>query len=213
VVTGEIVSQLGQLTIRIGEDDIAIEGPATGQAPRAVPGDPASLRRWIRFDDAGRYRPLSGARSMRANWQADLPSIAAMDAAIEAVYPLALEHLAAASEGRLRIVGLDEVLSRQSGRYQVAAGLGTAGRDAATAVLCARCVKSPAWAGGATPPGGIPCPEPCSVLVALCREAALWEREPPEAAPVNAEAAFADFETPGNEVREAYLRLRKDDLG
>jgi hypothetical protein len=54
-------------------------------------------------------------------------------------------------------------------------------------------------------PGNIPCPEACSVLVALCREAEIWERERPQASEVSPDAAFADFAVAGNEIREAYL--------
>ena len=44
-------------------------------------------------------------------------------------------------------------------------------------------------------------------MVALCREAALWQKEPPEPVEPDASVAFADFPTPGNAIRETYLAL------
>ena len=77
--------------------------------------------------------------------------------------------------------------------------------------VCARCVKSPLWrpttgplTEGTSLP--LPCPEPCSVVVSLCREAALWEEGPPAFAAENLTVAWAAFDQPGNEIREAYLR-------
>jgi hypothetical protein len=74
-------------------------------------------------------------------------------------------------------------------------------------------VKRPVWRDDqAAPPlpgeTTIPCPEPCSVLVSLCREAALWQRDPPPSSPIDPGVPFAAFEQPGNDVREAYLRAR-----
>jgi hypothetical protein len=59
--------------------------------------------------------------------------------------------------------------------------------------------------------GDVPCPEPCSVFVSLCREAALWEQAPPQPAAVDDRVAWAAFDEPGNEVREAYLQLRLEE--
>jgi hypothetical protein len=109
------------------------------------------------------------------------------------------------------VAGLDEALARQSGRYAAARELSAAGREAATRALCKRCVKAPVWHGATASPDTIPCPEPCSVLVSLCREAALWERATPEATGVDPSVAFADFEQPGNEVRESYLAMRREE--
>ena len=96
-------------------------------------------------------------------------------------------------------------MARQRGRYRVAGELDAEGRERARDVLCGRCERTPAWAGEAASQEAIPCPEPCSVMVALCREAALWQREPPAPTSADATVAFADFAAPGNEIREAYL--------
>ncbi|MGH2632022.1 MAG: DR2241 family protein [Tepidiformaceae bacterium] len=198
---------LGQVGVRLEGNLAVIAGPGTER--REVPGTPEALREAVRLDDLGRYRPLSGATSMPRGWWARI-SVADLAAALEAVYPLALDHMAAAEAGGLRIVPLADVLERQSGRYSVAAELDGEGRRVASGVLCRDCVRVPVWRGDFASHDAldIPCPEPCSVLVSLCREAALWQKSRPAPAPPDPTIAFAAFETPGNEVREAYLAAR-----
>jgi hypothetical protein len=69
-------------------------------------------------------------------------------------------------------------------------------------------VKAPAWRGDQPAVDQIPCPEPCGVLVSLCREAALWQKDRPQPADVDPYVAFAAFDVPGNEVRERFLGAR-----
>ncbi len=46
------------------------------------------------------------------------------------------------------------------------------------------------------------------MLVGFCREAALWEADRPAPQPPSKTTEFAEFDTPGNEPRETYLRRR-----
>jgi len=199
---------LGQLTLCLEETGLAvIAGPGTGDDQ--VLATPDALRERVRHDERGRYRPLSGAKSMPGGWFARVAPNGLPDA-LEALYPLALVHIAAAECGELRIVPLDQVLERQAGRYRAAAQLDADGRDVASEVLCRGCVRVPVWRGvPAAAVLSIPCPEPCSVLVSLCREAALWQQSLPAPTAASPDIAFAAFETPGNEVREAYLAARQ----
>ena len=197
---------LGEVAVAFREGRVELSGPCSG--PDAVELEPTveALREYVRLDDDGRYRPLSGARTMPGGWRVSLPGNLT-EAAIEAVYPQALLHQEQAAQGTLRVVPFEEVVARQRGRYRIARELDDEGRERARDVLCGRCVRTPVWAGATTPEGAIPCPEPCSVMVALCREAALWQGDPPEPAEPDASVAFADFPTPGNATREAYLAL------
>ena len=183
-----------------------------GEPVQLVSPAAATIRERVRHGDDGRYRPLSAARGLPTRWFAATTPEITEEAVVEAVYPLATVHRRQFDAGTLRVVGLDEVLRRQSGRYEEASALSSRGRVLAQEVLChSICVRSPVWAGAEPGSHEIPCPEPCSVLVALAREAALWEREPPEPAEPAPAVAFADFETSGNEVREAYLvRARQE---
>jgi sirohydrochlorin cobaltochelatase len=181
----------------------------------STPGTPApgvslsDLLAWARSDVAGRYRPLPGARSLRPGLRVRCSDAASLRSAIDAVYPLATTHLAQHAAGELRIVPLRSALDRQTGRYEAARSLSAQGEAVARAELCGRCLKAPVWAGALVEGGAIPCPEPCSVMVSLCREIALWEPQPPAPAAVDATVPFAAFETPGNEVREATLASLK----
>lgn len=205
---------LGQLTIDKGEDGFKVTGPtATANEDEensevVLDCDPDALREWVRFDDRGRYRPLNGAKTMRAGWRLECRSIDELERCLEAVYPLALRHIELWRRRELEVAPIDRALNRQTGRYHKARDLSEAGRMLASEVLCGICVKAPVWRDVEPAAGQIPCPEPCSVLVALCREAAVWDEERPKAAEPDPKIGFADFEAPGNEVREAYLTLK-----
>lgn len=195
---------LGEVAVEFKARQVTISGPRAGASPLALEGTIEALREHIRLDEQGRYRPLSGARTMPGNWRISLPESLA-EAAIEAIYPQALLHAEQAARGTLRIVGFGEMVARQRGRYRVAGELDEEGRQRTRNALCGGCVRTPVWDGGTAGEDAIPCPEPCSVMIALAREAALWQRDPPRAASPDPTAPFADFSTPGNEVREAYL--------
>ena len=207
-VTGRIAVgrdfALGEVAVAFRDGRVELSGPRQGSEPVEIEPAVVALQEHLRFDDGGRYRPLSGARTLPGGWRTSLPKSLA-EAAIEAIYPQALLHQCQAAEGTLRVVAFEEVVARQRGRYRVAGELDAEGRARARAVLCGDCVRTPVWAGDETSEGAIPCPEPCSVMIALCREAALWQQEPPPPSTPDPYVAFADFATPGNETREAYL--------
>ena len=194
----------GEVAVAFREGRVELRGPRSGQDATEPAGTIEALREHVRFDDHGRYRPLSGARTLPGNWCVSLPE-SLTEALIDAIYPQALLHQRQAAQGTLRVVAFDEVVARQQGRYRVAGELDAEGRERARDALCGGCVRTPIWAGEAASEEAIPCPEPCSVMVALCREAALWQREAPEPSNPDPQVPFADFSTPGNEVREAYL--------
>ncbi len=178
-----------------------------------------------RFDDLGRYRPLSAALTVPTGWYARCDQVEPIEAILEDLYPLGPTHWLQWDAKRLRIVRLDEVLDRQQGRYAAARDLSHDGREAVRWALCdARCNRVPVWAAGEygrykldpyaadedflVTDGNVPCPEPCSVFVSLCREAALWEKLRPVPAPVDETVPWAAFDQQGNEIREEYLALR-----
>jgi len=178
-----------------------------------------------RYDDLGRYRPLSAALPVPTGWYARFSDLEQVERILDDLYPLGPVHHAQWEARQLRTVPLGEVLGRQTGRYAVARELSHDGREAARWALCdARCDRVPLWAAGdlssyeldpyapddefLVMDGDVPCPEPCSVFVSLCREAALWEKERPDPAPVDDTVPFAAFDVPGNEIREKYLALR-----
>ena len=145
---------------------------------------------------------------MRPNWRVRCSAALPLAAALEIVYPLAMLHIKQHRDGALRVVTLQTVLERQTGRYARAVALPEDSRAVAARVLCGRCIKQAVWHGATVEGGQIPCPEPCSVLVSLCRDAALWEPAPPPPTPVDPTLSWAAFESPGNELREQYVAER-----
>ncbi|MBA4179593.1 MAG: hypothetical protein C0506_03300 [Anaerolinea sp.] len=198
----------GQLRIEFDVQTPVVHGPAATGEERRIEAREDALREWVRDDALGRYRPLPTARTMRPGWYVRCEPGFSLDDALEVIYPLAVRHQRMLAEGTLRLVSLQRVFDRQSGRYRAAGKLSAAGREAARRVLCNRCVKVPLWDGETAGSKDIPCPEPCSLMLSLCREAALWEEAPPAPAPIDPSVAWAAFDEPGNEIRETYLRER-----
>lgn len=197
--------RLGELTIEQHDRGFTLRGPEGRGEAVSVVCEPTELSDRIRTDDLGRYRPLSGARTMRCGWETDCANRKQLDSALDAIYPLARTHKAQWRAGTLRVVSLDELLKRQSGRYAAATSLSDAGRKLATLALCGDCVRTPVWNQEIPPKDGIPCPEACSVLVALCREAAIWESDRPTPSDINDGIGYAEFYRPGNGTRETIL--------
>lgn len=201
--------QVGELAV-CWDGGEAIVGNVRDDAPGdELPPDPATIRARVRFDDAGRYRPLPGARTLPSGWHVRCTA-GQLPAVIEAVYPLVPRHIALAARRQLRTDTMEAVLARQGGRYEVAKDATFEARGVASDVLCGQCVKTPAWGGEQLATESvIPCPEPCSVMVSLCRELALAEPggQPPAPDPGS---GFAAFEDPANPVRVACLSLLRD---
>ena len=74
-----------------------------------------------RFDDAGQYRPLKTAPTLRHGWRMDLADLKELHLALEVFYPGRLAALAAWEDNRLLPTPLRATLNRQSGMYRIAA--------------------------------------------------------------------------------------------
>ena len=201
--------EFGELCVRPYADGFVIARAGDGFARPCVDVyvSATGIRTFAQFDDYGQYRPLPGARSLPGGWVTRAGDALEMLSTLEIIYPLATRHIEQQAAGTLRLVSLNAVLERQSGRYEQAAKLSDEGRATAVGVLCGACVREPAWAG-ADVTNAIPCPEPCSVIVSLCREAAGWELTPLTSTAPDRAVGFANFDTPGNVTREAWLRAR-----
>jgi hypothetical protein len=195
------------MTRRVGQLEVSDDRAGVpGEATRSIEATREAVFGQVRTDDLGRYRPLSGARTLRTGWSVAIGSGLRAEDVIEVVYPLALTHRRQFAKGSLRVVALDEVLARQSGRYESTSALSKAGRALTVSTVCGECVRQPVWDGATCSAEEIPCPEPCSVLVAFCRETTLWEAERPDSTAPDAAIAWAAFDEPGNELRERFLQ-------
>jgi sirohydrochlorin cobaltochelatase len=74
-----------------------------------------------RFDDAGNYRPLKTAPTLRHGWRLILETPAALRTALDLFYPGRLAALFAFENGQLVTTPFRQTLARQSGMYRVAA--------------------------------------------------------------------------------------------
>ena len=199
---------VGELSVSVVDAEAVIASPERRSGTLDVEASAEALRRQARFDERGRYRPLSGARTLPGGWQTRCPADG-VGALVDEVYPLALRHSEQWKSGTLRVVGMEDVLARQSGRYAVAASLDERGRGVATDALCARCVRTPVWTG-AEPRLRTRFPAP-SRAACLCRSAArrrCGSANRRRLAEPDPNVAFAAFDAPGNEIREAYLAAR-----
>ena len=74
-----------------------------------------------RFDDAGSYRPLKTAPTLRHGWKIFARDLLQLEQVIDTIYPGRLAILRAFKSGELTTTSLRETLNRQSGMYRVAA--------------------------------------------------------------------------------------------
>ena len=110
--------------------------------------EPEDARTLAWLDDAGRYRPLKTAPSLRHGWRLELESLDALCLALDFFYPAALGVRFAFANQRLTIVPLRETLNRQSGMYALTRKVSDAEADAAVGACCRSrggCLKTILW--------------------------------------------------------------------
>ena len=74
-----------------------------------------------RFDDAGNYRPLKTAPTLRHGWELRVENLAELRCALDQFYPGRLAVFFAFETGDLETTHLRDTLERQSGMYRIAA--------------------------------------------------------------------------------------------
>ncbi len=162
--------------------DAGLDGLAPYTAPEAA-------REIALYDEAGNYRPLKTAPTLRRGWRLEVRTVDELHEALDGFYPAMLAARFAFEQGRLRVTPLRETLNRQSGMYSVARRITDARADALIGDFCRSdggCLKkilweiSPGLRVKSLPPEkfdprgpGIPllCAEACNLLVAKAREA------------------------------------------
>lgn len=152
----------------------------------------------VKFDDAGKYRPLKTAPNLRHGWQIIVGDSAELARVVEVFYPGRLGVFHAREAGQLQTTSLRETLNRQTGMYRVAANISDAALDDLIGSFCRSdggCLRTILWkrdAKGTVPSSRLPaekydpsrdqvtgetdssipllCQEACNLLVAACRE-------------------------------------------
>lgn len=144
---------------------------------------PEGVRDLARWDAAGRHRPIHTHRTLVRGWRAvlnegDLPS------ALHYLYPAVVEETYAHTCHALRATPWGTTARRQTGLYARVQKASPEQVEDVARDLCAPCLRTRLWAGqklGTTfldgVPGGMPCAEACTMLVAQVREALTRKRE------------------------------------
>ena len=111
-------------------------------------GGPDSAIELARFDDAGNYRPLKTAPSLRHGWKLTVRTLPELWLALEAFYPGRLAAFFAFEDGKLFTTPFRETLERQSGMYRVAAQIDQAQADELIGSFCRSdggCLRTILW--------------------------------------------------------------------
>jgi sirohydrochlorin cobaltochelatase len=157
---------------------------------------PGAALELARFDDAGIYRPLKTAPTLRRGWKLVLENLSMLQAALDLFYPGRLAAIYAFETGALRITPFREALERQSGMYRVAAQISDTQADELIGDFCRSdggCLRTILWrrdqnetaastklapqkfdplhdqTGMGAPVISLLCQEPCHLLVAEAR--------------------------------------------
>jgi len=101
-----------------------------------------------KYDDAGNYRPLKTAPSLRHGWLLKLGTLEELRCALDYFYPGRLAVFAAWKSGKLQTTPLRETLDRQSGMYRVAAKISDPQIDDLVGNFCrsdGSCLRTILW--------------------------------------------------------------------
>jgi sirohydrochlorin cobaltochelatase len=101
-----------------------------------------------RYDDAGNYRPLKTAPTLRRGWRLELAGLPELRRALDGFYPGRLAVLTAWKANRLKTTALRQTLNRQSGMYRVAAKTSDEQIDQVVARFCRSdggCLRTILW--------------------------------------------------------------------
>jgi sirohydrochlorin cobaltochelatase len=101
-----------------------------------------------RYDDAGNYRPLKTAPTLRHGWRLELDTFEDVERALDHFYPGRLAIFRAWKTGQLRTTALRETLARQSGMYRVAAKISDSQINDVVANFCRSdggCLRTILW--------------------------------------------------------------------
>lgn len=134
------------------------------------------LRDAVRVDDSGAHRPVRTFRTLPRRWRAvfsedDLPR------AIHALYPAVVEESYACGCHTLRSTPWPTTARRQTGAYARIQKATPAQAEEVARRVCSGCLRSRLWVGEPLlqtvltgVPGGIPCAEACTYLIAEVRD-------------------------------------------
>ena len=190
---------IGQIAIETGEDGASVlrHREDRGRTDLVVSERADDAADLARFDDAGNYRPLKTAPTLRHGWELRLANLARLRLALDLFYPGRLAAFLAFEKNELIATPLRATLERQTGMYRIAAQIGEGQADELVGSFCRSdggCLRTILWrrdpagaapstrlppakfdprhdqAGGAKPVVPLLCQEACNLLVAEARD-------------------------------------------
>jgi hypothetical protein len=189
-------------------------------APEALAAsdDPFAAREIAQTTAAGEHRPLKTAPNLRRGWTLEPLDARGLWTALDYLYPACALHWHAGRLGTLRVSPWEDTAGRQSGIYSSVRLLpGAAVRDAVRACCDDTvCLRRVAWADAGPRPDDlpepealVPCPEACSMFIALARKVLILERSPRAEVPGFGPLGAAEAE----QVREIVAAAAAGTLG
>ena len=189
---------------------------------------PRALLEWADTTAQGAFRPLKSAPTLRSGWRCIATNQDDLALALEGLYPGALGDWWAWQQGSATPTSFQDFMGRQAGIYRNIRNLPAADADSVTRACCSTgsCLKTRLWpvlntadashppdSSTAPPRPGIPCWEPCALLMDMARTAArlasvpsVTLNLPPDDLPVLMAALTAASSLPASpDVRDAEL--------
>ncbi|MFC7073801.1 CbiX/SirB N-terminal domain-containing protein [Halovenus rubra] len=178
-----------------------------------------TLRERVRYADDGRYRPFPGERTLPRGWRLSASTPGELLKGLATVYPVAIEHWYGHAHGDLDADDWQSVADRQTGIYASVADLDPSEVERVAESVCGECSRCPTWTAAETESetavpedGELPCPVPCSFLVAAARECHQADEKSVGNQPVDAdptEVARGDLTDPANRYRVRYRETNR----
>lgn len=132
--------RIGQVLIRPSAAGYHLRHVEDADATALTHHEGAEAAREIaRNDEAGEFRPIKTAPSLKRGWELHLPDTASLLLALEFFYPAAIGLAAAAEAGTLSPVPLRHLLGRQTGMYRFANGITD---EQASQIIAEKCATS-----------------------------------------------------------------------
>jgi sirohydrochlorin cobaltochelatase len=189
---------IGEIAITKGENGSFVLRHASDHKRTDLPPFHGAVeaREIARYDDAGKFRPLHSAPTLKRGWELHLDSLDELRLALDFFYPAAVGSACALENGTVSATPLRELLVRQTGMYRFTNTISDEQAFSMIAKTCAaqNCLRHILWP--LTPeqplpaddlkaqPGAIPllCLEACPHIVSAARKIAKETFEAKEAA-------------------------------
>lgn len=155
---------------------------------------PETLREWSQTNAAGMFRPNRTAPGLRRGWKSEARTDAALETALEGLYPGAIADWNAVQSETAKVTSFREFMGRQTGMYRRISELDDpqAIRIVQAGCEVGSCLRRRLWTVSDLPTdvlgakSVIPCLEPCALLLEFARRAQQLEKDPEVSVPLRA---------------------------